>query len=148
VLVVFVLIYLDPCHCYSAKVNHATVQQHIRSGNVDRTVVRQQWSLSHSVWEKRFKVACCFAGSDDAHQVAYKEVAEIFAHLFCDTNVVLSDIAAGMVLLQKEHFAQEELRRRNPQIEERWQLYFSVHEELLSERNHGNWSYISCTSGY
>ena len=118
VLVVFVLIYLDPCHCYSAKVNHATVQQHIRSGNVDRTVVRQQWSLSHSVWEKRFKVACCFAGSDDAHQIAYKEVAEIFAHLFCDTNVVLSDIAAGMVLLQKEHFAQEELRRRNPQIEE------------------------------
>ncbi len=47
------------------------------------------------MWEKRFKVACCVAGSDDVHQLAYREVAEIFAHLFCDTNVVMSDIAAG-----------------------------------------------------
>ena len=126
-LVAFILVYLDPCHCYSAKVNYGTVQQQIHSRSVDRTVVRQQWSLTHSVWEKRFRVACCFAGSDDTHQVAYKEVAEIFAHLFCDTNVVLSDIAAGLVLLQKEHFAQEELQRRNPQIEESHGVLLNFH---------------------
>ena len=111
IIVAFTLIYLDPCHCYSAKVNYSTVERHIRSGMVDSTVVQQQWQLTHSVWEKRFRVACCMAGSDDSHQHAYREVAEIFSHLFCDVNIVMSDIAAGMVLLQKEHLAKEEEMR-------------------------------------
>ena len=107
-IVIFLLIYLDPCHCYSAKVNYSMIERHVRSGLVDSTIVQQHWRLTHSVWEKRFRVACCIAGSDDTHQHAYREVAEIFSHLFCDTNMVLSDIAAGLVLLQKEHLAQEE----------------------------------------
>ena len=71
---------------------------YIQDGNIDQRVVETQWQLTHTVWEKRFKVACCFAGSDDVHQLAYREVAEIFAHLFCDTNVVMSDIGAGKIL--------------------------------------------------
>ena len=114
IVIVFLLIYLDPCHCYSAKVNYSTVERHVRSGNLDRTVIEHHWRLTHSVWEKRFRVACCIAGSDDSHQHAYREVAEIFAHVFCDTNVVMSDIAAGMVLLQKEHLSREEELRREP----------------------------------
>ena len=106
VLVVVVVVYLDPCHCYSAKVNYSQVTTRIQEGNIDQEFAETHWKLVHTVWEKRFKVACCVAGSDDVHQLAYRDVAEIFAHLFCDTNVVMSDIVAGLVLLQKEHLAE------------------------------------------
>ena len=111
--IMVVMIYLDPCHCYSAKVNYSHVTRLWQEGDIDQEVVETQWKLAHSVWEKRFKVACCLAGSDDIHQLAYREVAEIFAHLFCDTNVVMSDIAAGLVLLQKEQLIAEETERMN-----------------------------------
>lgn len=106
-------VYMDPCHCYSAKVNYHHVSRRIQEGTIDQEVAEMQWKLVHSQWEKRFRVFCCAAGSDDVHQLAYKEVAEIFAHLFCDTNVVMSDIGAGLILLQKEHLALEDEERRN-----------------------------------
>ena len=118
VLLIFLIvsaIYMDPCHCYSAKVNYTPVTTRIQEGNLDRTVAETHWRLNHSVWEKRFRVMCCLTGSDDTHQVAYREVAEVFAHLFSDTNVVPSDIAAGMVLLQREHLALERELRSKPQ---------------------------------
>lgn len=119
--VLVALIYLDPCHCYSAKVNYHQVTTRIREeGPVDQEVVEMQWNLVHTLWEKRFRVLCCAAGSDDMHQLAYKEVAEIFAHLFCDTNVVMSDIVAGLILLQKEHLTLEgEDRKQRRHFRER-----------------------------
>lgn len=110
-VLVAIVIYLDPCHCYSAKVNYSHVTKRVRDGDIDQTVVETQWRLNHTVWEKRFKVFCCIAGSDESHHLAYREVAEIFAHFFCDTNVVLSDIGAGFLLLQREHLAKEALER-------------------------------------
>ena len=132
-IVVFLFIYLDPCHCYSAKVNYSTVEKHIRSGLVDSTVVQDHWQLTHSVWEKRFRVACCMAGSDDSHQHAYTEVAEIFSHLFCDVNVVLSDIAAGLILLQKEHLAQEEESRSACSLVQRNHMCVDFNNQQESE---------------
>lgn len=85
----------------------------MREGTVDEEVAELQWRLVHSQWEKRFRVFCCVAGSDDVHQLAYQEVAEIFAHVFCDINVVMSDIVAGLVLLQKEHLALDHEERRS-----------------------------------
>ena len=115
IFVIFLIVYLDPCHCYSAMVHYnSVVVEHSHSQLTDSDVVQQHWNITHSVWEKRFRVACCIAGSDDSHQHAYREVAEIFSHLFCDMNVVLSDIAAGMVLLQKEQLALERELRNNP----------------------------------
>lgn len=113
VFLVVAVIYMDPCHCYSAKVNYHQVSRRIREGTVDQQVAELQWKLVHSQWEKRFRVFCCAAGSDDIHQLAYKEVAEIFAHVFCDTNVVMSDIVAGLILLQKEHLSLEDEQRRS-----------------------------------
>ena len=112
-----VVIYLDPCRCYSAKVNFEMIED--VDGEMDDRrfrVVHRRWQLTHSVWEKRFRVACCFAGSDEKHQIAYKEVAEIFAYLFCDSSLVLSDIAAGLVLVQQEHLEREHamLNSENP----------------------------------
>lgn len=113
VLVIVVSMYLDPCHCYSAKVNYSQVTTRIQEGNIDQEFIETHWKLIHTIWEKRFKVVCCIAGSDDVHQLAYREVAEIFAHLFCDTNVVMSDIAAGLMLLQKERLASDKAIREN-----------------------------------
>ena len=117
-LVAAILIYLDPCHCYSAKVNYNTVARRVRNGDIDETVIKSQWRLNHSVWEKRFKVFCCVAGRDENYHLAYREVAEIFAHMWCDTNMVLSDIAAGFVLLQQEHLAKEMWLKNKRQDEE------------------------------
>ena len=117
-LVAAIFIYLDPCHCYSAKVNYNPVARRVRNGDIDETVVETQWRLSHSVWEKRFKVVCCVAGRDETHHLAYREVAEMFAHMFCDTNVVLSDLAAGFILLQREHLAKEARLRTNGRNDE------------------------------
>ncbi len=134
ILIIIAIVYLDPCHCYSAKVNYSQVITRLQRGDVDEEVVETQWRLVHTVWEKRFKVACCLAGSDDIHQYAYREVAELFAHFFCDTNVVISDIVAGLVLLQKQHIALEEDRRRymhreNVSTDRESSLSFDFHHE-------------------
>ena len=110
-LVVAILLYLDPCHCYSAKVNYSHVFKQIQRGLVDDSLVETQWRLNHTAWEKRFKVMCCITGRDESHHAAYREVAEIFAHLFCDTNLVWSDIVAGFVLLQREQLKREKQPR-------------------------------------
>ena len=131
-LVIFAFLYLDPCHCYRPKVNFRAVDT-IRSGQeTDETVIQYNWQLTHTMWEKRFRTICCGYGTEDKHQLAYSEVAEIFAHIFCDTNVVFSDIAAGLVLLQKEHIAAERKRRRRQSlssIHERVQFDFEAEDE-------------------
>lgn len=100
-LVLCTLLYLDPCHCYSVQFDVTPVNGTV----VDAVDHEEHWKAVESTWEKRFQVACCIAGSDDKHQVAYREVAQLFAHFFGDMNVVMSDVAAGLVLLQKEHLA-------------------------------------------
>lgn len=136
VLVLVVIIYLDPCHCYSAKVNYRQVTKLINKGNIDQEVVETQWKLVHHVWEKRFKVLCCLAGSDDVHHLAYREVAEIFAHLFCDTNVVMSDIAAGFILLQKEEITLDQAKRTGnvPRREDSGDALFSFDFHIQEDR--------------
>lgn len=100
-LVLFTVTYLDPCHCYSVRFDRLPL-----GGSVAETAHHEHhWRHVESAWERRFQVACCFAGSDDKHQVAYREVAQLFARFFGDMNVVMSDVAAGLVLLQKQHLA-------------------------------------------
>ena len=112
-LVVFTVLYLDPCHCYSVRFDlsplAAETARHLE-GTAAETA--RHWHAVESAWERRFQVACCFAGSDDKHQLAYREVAQLFAHFFGDMNVVMSDVAAGLVLLQKQHLAN---RQRDPE---------------------------------
>lgn len=102
--VVMAVTFLDPCHSYSTNMSYSRIEE-------GDGVVETNWRLVHRVWEKRFKVACCKAGDD--HKMAYREMAEIFAHLFCDTNLVLSDIVAGFLLLQKEQLEFENNERVN-----------------------------------
>ena len=101
ILVVVTLMYLDPLRCYSTRPNRT-----IRSEGPDETDSQQYWIREQNTWEKRFKVACCITGRDDEHQVAYKEMAQLFANFFGDLNAVPSDIAAGLALLQKKHLVE------------------------------------------
>ncbi|XP_054426191.1 diacylglycerol lipase-beta [Pteronotus mesoamericanus] len=60
-----------------------------------------------SVWETRIKLLCCCVGKDDHTRVAFSSTAELFSTFFSDTDLVPSDIAAGLTLL---HQQQDSLR--------------------------------------
>ncbi|KAK2495689.1 hypothetical protein MC885_001553 [Smutsia gigantea] len=55
-----------------------------------------------SVWETRIKVLCCCIGRDDHTRVAFSSTAELFSTYFSDTDLVPSDIAAGLALLHQQ----------------------------------------------
>ncbi|NWZ18486.1 DGLB lipase, partial [Asarcornis scutulata] len=54
------------------------------------------------VWEKRIRLMCCCIVQDDDHRVAFTSIAELFRNYFSDTDLVPSDIAAGLILLHQE----------------------------------------------
>lgn len=55
-----------------------------------------------SVWETRIKFLCCCVGNDDHTRVAFSSTAELFSTYFSDTDLVPSDIAAGLTLLHQQ----------------------------------------------
>ncbi|NXI08053.1 DGLB lipase, partial [Irena cyanogastra] len=59
-------------------------------------------SSATRVWEKRIRLLCCCIVQDDDHRVAFTSIAELFRNYFSDTDLVPSDIAAGLILLHQE----------------------------------------------
>ncbi|NXF29605.1 DGLB lipase, partial [Nyctibius bracteatus] len=59
-------------------------------------------SSATRVWEKRIRLLCCCIVQDDDHRVAFTSIAELFRNYFSDTDLVPSDIAAGLTLLHQE----------------------------------------------
>ncbi|XP_044289035.1 diacylglycerol lipase-beta [Varanus komodoensis] len=62
--------------------------------NVKKTATR--------VWEKRIRLLCCCIVQNDDHRVAFTSIAELFRAYFSDTDLVPSDVAAGLILLHQE----------------------------------------------
>ncbi|OWK11146.1 DAGLB [Cervus elaphus hippelaphus] len=54
------------------------------------------------VWETRVRLLCCCVGRDDHTRVAFSSTAELFSTYFSDTDLVPSDIAAGLALLHQQ----------------------------------------------
>ncbi|KAM3826528.1 diacylglycerol lipase-beta isoform 3-T3 [Vipera latastei] len=54
------------------------------------------------VWEKRIRLLCCCIVQNDDHRVAFTSIAELLRSYFSDTDLVPSDIAAGLTLLHQE----------------------------------------------
>ncbi|XP_063170981.1 diacylglycerol lipase-beta isoform X2 [Candoia aspera] len=54
------------------------------------------------VWEKRIRLLCCCMVQDDDHRVAFTSIAKLLRSYFSDTDLVPSDIAAGLTLLHQE----------------------------------------------
>ncbi|XP_077979551.1 diacylglycerol lipase-beta-like [Glandiceps talaboti] len=70
--------------------------------------LRQSAHLAaHRLWENRCKLLCCCAAFDENSHSAFSDVAELLSGFFKDTDVVPSDVAAGLALIQLEQEAQE-----------------------------------------
>uniref|UniRef100_S4RYA7 Diacylglycerol lipase-beta n=1 Tax=Petromyzon marinus TaxID=7757 RepID=S4RYA7_PETMA len=53
------------------------------------------------VWETRVRLLCCWLG-DEEHGGAFSEIARVLSDFFLDTDLVASDIAAGLSLLHQQ----------------------------------------------
>ncbi|OCT61590.1 diacylglycerol lipase-beta [Xenopus laevis] len=68
---------------------------------------------STRVWETRIRLLCCCIGKDNDNRVAFSNIAELLSSYFSDTDLVPSDIAAGLTLLHQEQDKVE--RSRDPE---------------------------------
>ncbi|KAG7236406.1 hypothetical protein INR49_000977 [Caranx melampygus] len=69
-------------------------------------------SVAVKVWESRLRLLCCCLPQDESHRAAFSSIAQLVSGFFSDTDLVPSDIAAGLALLHQE---QDKLERsRDP----------------------------------
>lgn len=71
-------------------------------------------SLAVKVWESRLRLLCCCLPQDESHRAAFSSIAQLFSRFFSDTDLVPSDIAAGLALLHQEHDKMEQ--SRDPEV--------------------------------
>ncbi|XP_026096622.1 sn1-specific diacylglycerol lipase beta-like [Carassius auratus] len=70
-------------------------------------------TLASRVWESRLRLLCCCVPQDDSHRAAFSSIAQLVSGFFLDTDLVPSDIAAGLSLLHQE---QDKVQRcRDPE---------------------------------
>lgn len=62
------------------------------------------------VWENRLRLLCCCIMWDNDNRAAFANIAEIFNSFFSDTDMVPSDIAAGLSLIHQEQDKLEKCR--------------------------------------
>ncbi|KAM6897109.1 diacylglycerol lipase-beta [Xenentodon cancila] len=67
-------------------------------------------SLAVKVWESRLRLLCCCLPQDESHRAAFSSIAQLFSDFFSDTDLVASDIAAGLALLHQEQDKMEQSR--------------------------------------
>uniref|UniRef100_A0A1A8IQB5 Diacylglycerol lipase-beta n=2 Tax=Nothobranchius TaxID=28779 RepID=A0A1A8IQB5_NOTKU len=70
-------------------------------------------SLAVKVWESRLRLLCCCLPQDESHRAAFSSISQLFSDFFSDTDLVPSDIAAGLALLHQEQDKME--RSRDPE---------------------------------
>uniref|UniRef100_A0A3P9KLF9 Diacylglycerol lipase-beta n=1 Tax=Oryzias latipes TaxID=8090 RepID=A0A3P9KLF9_ORYLA len=59
-------------------------------------------SVAVKVWECRLRLLCCCLPQDEGHRAAFASISQLFSDFFSDTDLVPSDIAAGLALLHQE----------------------------------------------
>uniref|UniRef100_A0A8C6SJ96 Diacylglycerol lipase, beta n=1 Tax=Neogobius melanostomus TaxID=47308 RepID=A0A8C6SJ96_9GOBI len=67
-------------------------------------------SVAVKVWESRLRLLCCCLPHDDSHRAAFSNIAQLVSGFFSDTDLVPSDIAAGLALLHQEQDKKEQSR--------------------------------------
>ncbi|XP_054913434.1 diacylglycerol lipase-beta [Poeciliopsis prolifica] len=70
-------------------------------------------SLATKVWECRLRLLCCCLPQDESHRAAFSSISQLLSNFFSDTDLVPSDIAAGLALLHQEQDKME--RSRDPE---------------------------------
>ncbi|XP_067045349.1 diacylglycerol lipase-beta-like isoform X1 [Acropora muricata] len=70
---------------------------------------------SKEMWEKRCNwLCCCFAGRDHQYLSAVSDISEVLSAWFHDADVVASDIAVGLILLQQQQEQMQAEERSQP----------------------------------
>ncbi|XP_058891509.1 diacylglycerol lipase-beta-like isoform X3 [Acipenser ruthenus] len=67
-------------------------------------------SLAARVWESRIKLLCCCIMQEKENRAAFSSIGQLFSDFFSDTDLVASDIAAGLSLLHQEQDKVEKSR--------------------------------------
>ncbi|XP_023932665.1 sn1-specific diacylglycerol lipase beta [Lingula anatina] len=82
--------------------------EQIESGDRDQVLSGLSTATSR-VWRNRMRVLCCCVGCDENSREAFTEIGNLFSGFFQNIDLVPTDIAAGLVLLQMQQ-EQEDLR--------------------------------------
>ncbi|KAF6280571.1 diacylglycerol lipase beta [Rhinolophus ferrumequinum] len=98
--VVTIIIVFDPLGGKMAP-DSSAVPNHLDSQESSQLLTGLKTAAT-SVWETRMKFLCCCIGNDDHTRVAFSSTAELFSTYFSDTDLVPSDIAAGLTLLHQQ----------------------------------------------
>lgn len=88
-------------------------------------------SLAVKVWESRLRLLCCCLPQDESHRAAFSSIAQLFSGFFSDTDLVPSDIAAGLALLHQEHDKME--LSRDPEVRVEHSPSSPIGEDLEAE---------------
>nr|XP_022316925.1 sn1-specific diacylglycerol lipase beta-like isoform X2 [Crassostrea virginica] len=59
-------------------------------------------STAKQAWEKRCRLLCCCVLGDEQSKDAFDEISKLLADFFQDLDLVPTDIAAGLILVQKD----------------------------------------------
>ncbi|KAF8776834.1 diacylglycerol lipase-beta-like [Argiope bruennichi] len=54
------------------------------------------------IWEWQIRLFCCCCNQDEQSKNAYSDISKLFTYWFEDVDLVPSDIAAGLILLQQK----------------------------------------------
>lgn len=74
-------------------------------------------SLAVKVWESRLRLLCCCLPQDESQRAAFSSIAQLFSKFFSDTDLVPSDIAAGLALLHQEQDKMDRSRDTETTVE-------------------------------
>ena len=71
----------------------------------------------YQLWEKRCRWLCCFfTGRDDQYLSAVSDIADILASGLHGVDIVASDVAVGLILLQEEQDREQMERKMKGEV--------------------------------
>uniref|UniRef100_V9KDF3 Diacylglycerol lipase-beta n=1 Tax=Callorhinchus milii TaxID=7868 RepID=V9KDF3_CALMI len=85
------------------------LNHNLESSESDQLLYKAR-TVAARVWEHRLKLLCCCIMQDDEVRTAFSSLGELFGGFFMDTDLVPSDIAAGLSLLHQEQDKIEQTR--------------------------------------
>ncbi|XDV45207.1 hypothetical protein PO909_013342 [Leuciscus waleckii] len=112
-MAVGVLVVFDPLGSQRSGVSLDT-QSGVRGLDLESSESSQLFYTAHTlasrVWESRLRLLCFCLPQDDNHRAAFSSIAQLVGGFFLDTDLVPSDIAAGLALLHQEQDKMEQSR--------------------------------------
>ncbi|XP_043934561.1 diacylglycerol lipase-beta [Protopterus annectens] len=100
------------------------------------------------VWENRLKLMCCCIVWDNDNRAAFANIAEIFTSFFSGTDMVPSDIAAGLSLIHQEQDKLEKCREPEEVVCQSSQPSASMNQDLDMELENATHYMVFAAAAY